>query len=562
VTRATDLDPKMTFDAFVVGPANRVASTAARAAAGSPGESRIPLFVFIHSASGLGKTHILSAVAHEATRGDHGRKVLYQVAETYLEDVADAIREGRQKGLRERLGSLDILLLDDVQFLAGQREAQEMLLSTLDALTASGRHLMLASDRPPDEIEGLGVQLLSRSANGLIVDIAPPEYETSIAIARRLAEDRGQRLQPGVAEALARYAFRNVRELRGALNRVLATQELEERSITPAEVAHLMGGPPLPPQVDPGPVAENIADDPPTPAERREEPEEEPWRRGLRQAAAAAEREGFVARRLRAFLQREDAPRDWEDMLARFQEKLVRLRAIDAELERLGAPRSATGLNAVRDPERVDEAEALLASARERHRPFGVLGPGPTLGDLDAFVPLLALKAAEQIVRDESPPYNPLFFWGDPPSAAKALLGSAARSYRAVRPYAKLAVASVAELAEDFARARNSGVPGAWRERWGASDLLLIHGLEALGETGTARDEFFILFEALKRRGSRVLLAADRSPSLLEGIDPRMRSRFEEGLVLQVMAAEELPAGADDLTVHPAEPDGDPPEPA
>src|SRR5688572_12686539 len=139
-----DFDPRLTFDSFVVGPANRLASAAARRAADSPGRSYNPLFIY--SASGLGKTHILAAVAHEATRGNGNRKVLYQAAESYLEELAEALRNGQQDSLRERYRSLDFLLLDDVQFLAGQPQAQEMLLSTLDALTASGKQIVLASD--------------------------------------------------------------------------------------------------------------------------------------------------------------------------------------------------------------------------------------------------------------------------------------------------------------------------------------------------------------------------------------------------------------------------------
>jgi chromosomal replication initiation ATPase DnaA len=539
-----DFDPRLTFDSFVVGPANRLASAAARRAADSPGRSYNPLFIY--SASGLGKTHILAAVAHQATRANGERKVLYLAVESYLEELAEALRTGTQDALRERYRGLDVLLLDDVQFLAGQPQAQEMLLSTLDALTAAGDQVVLASDRAPGEINGLDARLLSRFSGGLIVDIASPDYETRVAIIRRKSEEGGQKLQPGVAETIAKHAFGSVRELAGALNRVLAIQDLEERPVTAAEAARLMGDEP-PEEIgdDFGTFVEEITVDLATAMET----EEEPWRKSLRQAAAAAEREGFVARRVRALLERPQAPPDWEQLLASFKAELARLREIEAELDRLGNPWPDAAQAAIRDPERLEEAEALLTSVRERQRPFGKVNPGPALGDLGYTVPQLALKATEALVRDEKPKYNPLFVWSSPVAGANALCAAAARTYAEVAPEGRVAVISVADFAEDFIRALSSGVAGAWRERWWTVDFLLVHGVETLADTERAQDEFFHLFEALKRRGSRMLLAADRPPSSMGGIDQRLRSRFEGGLVLQI-TAEGLPPLADDLSLQ------------
>ena len=210
----TALDPKLTFDSFVVGPANRLASAAARRAAESPGASYNPLFVY--SASGLGKSHILNAIAHHALKGDGDRDVDYLTLENYLEELTAALEKGERDTFRERFRELDILLLDDVQFLTGQPEAQEMLLRTLDQLSTAGSQIVLASDRPPAEIDGLDARLLSRFSGGLIVDIAAPEFETRVAIIRKKAQERGQELGPGVAEAIARYPLALVQLERGA----------------------------------------------------------------------------------------------------------------------------------------------------------------------------------------------------------------------------------------------------------------------------------------------------------------------------------------------------------
>jgi hypothetical protein len=279
------------------------------------------------------------------------------------------------------------------------------------------------------------------------------------------------------------------------------------------------------------------------------ETQEEPWRKAVRQSAGAAEFEGFEAKRLHALLERIEAPTDWEKVLSDFWADTTRLREIASELERLGNPWPDAARSLIKDPDQLIEAEALLASVRERQRPFPGLRTGPTLQQLEGAVPQLASRAAEQLVREERQRYNPLFLWCDPPDAARALLGATARTSREVAPQVRVAVTSVAQLAEDFIRALSTGVVGAWRERWWTVDLLLVHGVEALAETERVQDEFFHLFEALKRRGARMMLTADRPPAAIEGIDERLRSRFEGGLVLQVSGAT-LPAGAAELVLH------------
>ena len=536
-----DLDSKLTFDTFVVGPANRLAWAAARRAADSPGKSYNPLFIY--SASGLGKTHILAAISHQALTSDARAKIRYQAVEGYLEELAGSLESGRQDDLREHYRSLDILLLDDVQFLADQPQAQEMLLSTLDALTRSGSQIVLASDRPPAEINGLDSRLLSRFSGGLIVDIGAPEYETRVAIVRKKAEEEGQTLGAGVAEAVAKAQFKNVRELGGALNRILAVQDLEGRPVSAGEIPRLLGQEPVGARSDDfGTFLNEIAGELASAVGANEDP----WRKTLRETVEAAEQEGFSARRLRTLLEKDSAPADLEQRVARFKADLARLREMDAELDRLGNPWPEASHSLVRDPDRLSEAEAFLASVRERQRPFLELVPGPRLAELEGRLPQLALRAAQQLVREEKPRYNPLFVWGARTEAGRALLGATGRTHRELHPQARVAVSSIPEFAEDFIRALSAGVAGAWRERWWTVDLLLVHGIEALSETERAQDEFFHLFEALKRRGSRILLAADRAPGSIAGIDERLRSRFEGGLVLEV-ATESLPAGAADL---------------
>src|SRR5690606_6314777 len=225
----------------IVGSANRLAAAAAKRVAEAPGAAYNPLFLY--SESGLGKTHLIMAIGNHIHRVHDDIEVVYDTLEHLMEGVMEAIQAGERDAFRARLRGASVLLLDDVQFLAGRRGAQEELLRSWDALTARGGQVVLASDRPPAEIDGLDQRLLSRFSGGLMADLSVPDYETRVAIARHKAEERGHLLSAGVAEALAKHAFGNVRELQGALNRIIAVQELDRRPVSAEEVADLLGRP-------------------------------------------------------------------------------------------------------------------------------------------------------------------------------------------------------------------------------------------------------------------------------------------------------------------------------
>ncbi len=539
-----ELDRRMTFDTYVVGPANRLATAAARRAADSPGTSYNPLFLY--SASGLGKSHILTAVAQHATRTKPERKVVYQSLEGYLDELTQSLGSGDKDGMRDRYRDLEILLLDDVQFLTGQTQAQELLLRTLDTLAAQGSQVVLASDRPPAEINGLDARLLSRFSGGLIVDIGTPDYETRVAIMRRKVEERSARLLPGVAEAMARHPYKNVRELQGALNRVLAVQDLEDRQVAPDEVYGILG------VGDAGRADEGKPEPQPVVPEVEEEPEPEPetWRQTLQKEASVAEEEGYSAARLHRLLAADVEPEDLEGVVRRFRRDVERLQEIGAALIELGSPSSDADQTVLEDPERLEEAEALLASARERRRPFPEIGNGPVLSELTGRYPPLALRAAERFVLQERPEYNPLYVVCSERVGANDLLRATGRTLLGIRPNARVALVSVQEFAEDFIRAISEGVAGAWRERWWSVDLFLLSGAEALSDTERAQDEFFHLFEALKGQDARILITADCPPSEIEKIDDRLRSRFEGGLVVEVDGLEVTDTGGGEVELE------------
>ena len=337
------------------------------------------------------------------------------------------------------------------------------------------------------------------------------------------------------------------------MNRVLAVQDLEGRRLGPADIPGLVGSPsgrqPSVVKVEPeglDDALQSFLSEVTGAVSTKVVEQEEPWRKEIREAIEAAEAEGFSAARLRQFVQAEDAPPDCEERLGAFEAGVGRLREIDASLKRLQNPWSEVAATLVKDPDRLEEAEAFLCSVRERMRPFPRLPEGPGLQALTGHLQPLPLKSADQLVSAERPQYNPLYVWGPEEDVPNALLAAAGRTFGANFPSSTVAVTSVSGFAGDFIRALSEGVAGAWRERWWTVDLLLVYACQDLAHTERAQDEFFHLFEALKRRGARVLLTGDRPPGRIENIDDRLRSRFEGGLVLEA-EARSLPDGAASL---------------
>src|SRR6266487_4509271 len=233
------LNPRFTFDTFVVGAANRLAVTAGRTVAENPGSAYNPLFIY--SGSGLGKTHVLMAIGHAAKAIASQLNIEYFTLDEYVEAFHAAIAAGQGDAFRRRFQNVDVLLVDDVQFLTNRKEMQSELLRLTEALQVGGHQIVLTSDRPPPEIADLDERLISRLSGGLVVDIGAPDYETRVAILRRKADERGAKFQPGVLETVAGLEFANVRELMGALNRLVAFQAVNDTKINAETVKQILG---------------------------------------------------------------------------------------------------------------------------------------------------------------------------------------------------------------------------------------------------------------------------------------------------------------------------------
>lgn len=217
------MNPHYTFSEFVVGGNNRLAHASALAAVDKPGEAYNPLVLY--GGVGVGKTHLLQAIGHEVIdRSD--KVVLYKTSEAFTNELIAAIRDGATGAFRERYRQVDYLLLDDIQFIAGKEATQEEFFHTFNALHQAGKQIVVTSDRPPSELRTLEDRLRSRFAWGLTVDMQPPDLETRAAILRSKAEMAHRRLPETVLDALAHRVRGNVRELEGALNRVVAVADM------------------------------------------------------------------------------------------------------------------------------------------------------------------------------------------------------------------------------------------------------------------------------------------------------------------------------------------------
>ncbi len=233
---SSPLNPKYTFESFVVGAGNRFAHAASLAVAEHPGDAYNPLF--IHGGVGLGKTHLMNAISHYILQENPKANILFTTSENFTNEVVEAIARKKTMELRNKMRSVDVLLIDDVQFLSNKQATQEEFFHTFNALFDNRKQIVLSSDRPPYEIATLEDRMRSRFMSGLVVDVQKPDFETRMAILMRKAESENILIDVDAISYIAERIDTNIRELEGSLIRVHALAQLEKSPIT-RELAEL-----------------------------------------------------------------------------------------------------------------------------------------------------------------------------------------------------------------------------------------------------------------------------------------------------------------------------------
>lgn len=516
------LDPRFTFERLVVGAANRLAAAACRAVAEAPGTAYNPLFIY--GGSGLGKTHLLTGTAHLLKQLQPDAEVLALTLDEFSEQYHAAVSAGETSAFGHRLAHVDLLLLDDLQFVTGRREMQAELLRLFTTMQESNRQIVCASDRPPGDIADVDERLISRMSGGLVVDVGLPEYEARVAILRASIMERELVVPDETIEALAERGITSVRELQGLLTQWVAQEAMgahPRRTKTP-----------LPGAVDVlRPTGEFLSFLSDVAAVVQEQVET--WQVRLREVIAYWKGEGYRTAVLERALVLPKEP-DVQGLISTYVQAVDHLRVLEREATLVDG--ALGGHELFRDPERLHEAEEFVERAMSGEMPPG--GPNPAFAR-DGFdvgtANQLAVHAADAVIITPGTRYNPLLISG-PSGVGKTHLVHAIGNAIAARSEGKVVVACVHAqvLVDELIAAIQAGTVERWRARYRAAGALVIDDVQFLAGKERTQDEFFFVFNSLIEDGKQIILSSDRAPSEIPDLAARLRSRFEGGLIAEI----------------------------
>ena len=537
------LDGRFRFESFVAGPSNRLAVTASNAVADSPG--RVYQTLLLHGRSGLGKTHLLGAIGFQVLQSRFTAQ--YRHADEFVEQLRAALTRGDLDTWRREWDGVRVLLLDDVQLLAGYAEAQAELMRLIEQLQASNGQVVLASNRPPAELDGFDQRLLSLMSSGLIVDIAPPDFETRLGILWLWRTVRVLDLDDAALDELARLEIQNIKDLLGLFNRTVsqrslepdapdeglsgfvAAQAREERAIALDEFENFLS--------DLTAVVSSSV---------------EQWRDRLAAVIARWAGEGYATDSLEKFLEKKEPP-DLDAIEAQFAAVVNQLRNLEQEAARLD-PKLA-GISVFRDPGRLEDARAIVMRALAAYDPPPAPAEHLTITSFAAGARnQLALRAAGEVIALPGSRYNPLFIHG-PQASGKTHLAHAVANALKERDGGAwtVAVIDAAALGDELIECLRTGALDRWRMRYRSADALVVDNVHRIGGSDRLQEEFFHLFNAFAEAGRQVVLTSDVQPSRIASLAARLQSRFEAGLVVEIGRVSEEEA----VARHTPVPDGD-----
>ncbi|HEV8456412.1 MAG TPA: DnaA/Hda family protein, partial [Gemmatimonadales bacterium] len=418
-----------------------------------------------------------------------------------------------------------------------RREMQAELLRLSDALQTANRQIVLTSDRPPAEIEALDERLVRRFAGGLVIDVSAPDYETRVAILRRKAEERRASFGRGVLEAVGAVAIDNVRELLGALNRLIAFQAVSDTPLKPEQARALAAGLEITETAPTSDVSGGVDEfgDFLSEVSATVAQQVDSWRTKVAAAILRWEGEGFRTARLEALLQQEMTT-DPEQVLRQFEADVCRLQTLHAEAAEL-APDLA-GSAAFRDPDDLAGAEATTQRARQGAHPPPAPSPLWQLDDLvEGTGNRMAVQAARAVVGEPATRYNPLVIIGTS-GVGKTHLLHAVGNALGQRVQGPVACLSAHEFTGELIEAIDRDAVGPWRARYRGASAFLLDDFHLVAEKDRTQDELFVLFNFLMESGRQMIFTSAVPLSELKGVEARLRTRLEGGLVVDLPAPE------------------------
>lgn len=530
-----------TFAGFVEGPANRQALAAARQVAERLGGAANPLVVV--GAAGLGKTHLLSAIVARC-------RERLPTCHVEVESVAGLEERGRgARGGILPLHECDLLVVDDLDLVAQRPDLVPLVLELVLGRVPFDRQVVLASARPPAELGGGGADLARSLGTGLLVQLSAPDPGTRLAILRRRAADLKPALPDEVLTAVASLPIPSVKELLAALQRLVAFQAVSPVPLEPSQARILVGGPEA--EAEPGAsgprageAAEPAAGAPPPLAVAEDEfgsflsevaasvaHQVDRWRAQVGEAILRHGGEGYRTQRLEAMLEGE-MPAGAAEALARFEQDVRRLREMEAEAAAL-VP-ELNGAPAFRDPDQLEQAEALLAQARTRRDPLPAPSPdyrlewfGEGAGNRQA------VQAARMVVEAPGGRYNPLVIVGSSGTGKTHLLHGIGHALAGQVEGPVACLGAQAFLAE-AALVEPGGGLGDWRSRYQYAAAILLDDFHLLAGQPRAQAELLDLLTRLVESGRQVVVTSAVPFQEMAGIDPRLLSRLEGGLVVEL----------------------------
>jgi chromosomal replication initiation ATPase DnaA len=537
------------LESFTLDPGNRAAAAAARTVADASGVPYAPLVIV--GARGCGKTELLRAIA-ERLQSQHPRATVELLdPATLAERYRHALLAGEEEAFRATLAAADLLLLDELERLAGQRECQGLVADLLDARRAAGREVVVAVSSPVQQLEGLDPRVLRRLSEGTTVQLSLPGPEARAAILERRLGQLPQQLPDEVVRALAATSFASLRDYTGALSRLVAFQEASPVPLSAHDALLLLGIESDRPTVGPSDSLRPSARPSVLEASERlaalEAPDEfaeflsdvtatvseqiDRWRRRIGEAVLRYAGEGFRTRRLEALLEQE-APVDPEPVLTAYEADAGEIRALAREAAAL-APDLA-GAEVFRDPDQLAAARALVAQARSRAAPLSAPLPEFRWEDLaEGPASRLVMLAGRDIIAEPGRRYSPLLVLGGSGAGKSHYLHALGNALAAsgVGPIACLGASAFAAELRDIADADSLA---GWRHRYRWVGALLLDDLQLLVDDRRAQQELALLVGELLEGQRQMVFASARPLEDLAGLDPRLVSRLQGGLLVEL----------------------------